>query len=62
MLKEAAITKISTLLKVDPAKLKAALTDTNEADIEISEDLTVLTKAEIEARDKKQIRHRKESR
>jgi hypothetical protein len=52
MLKEAAITKISTLLKVDPAKLKAALADEKEADIDIPEDLNVLTKAEMDARDK----------
>lgn len=52
MLKEAALAKISTLLKIDAAKLKAAMADEKEADIEIPEDLTILNKTELESRDR----------
>jgi hypothetical protein len=47
----AAKKKISTLLKVKETDLEAALKDEKEVDLTIPEDLEVLTKEELEARD-----------
>lgn len=53
MLKKAAILKMADLLKVDKAKIEAALAnDKEEVDIEIPEDVTILTKTELETRDR----------
>jgi hypothetical protein len=52
MLKEATITQLATLVKVDPAVLKAALVATDEQDVAIPADLQVLTKTEFETRDR----------
>jgi hypothetical protein len=54
MLKKTSITKICQHLKIDQAKLEAALADKAEVEIDIPDDLTVLTKPELTTRDKNQ--------
>lgn len=54
MLKDTSITKFATLLKIDPVKLKAAIASDKEEDVEIAEDLNVLTTPELKSRDDNQ--------
>lgn len=51
-LKKETITNIAKLLKLDEAKVIAALAAADEQDIEIQADLQVLTKTELETRDR----------
>lgn len=53
-IKKTTITKICTLLKIDQAKFEAAMNAKTDEDIEIADDLLVLTKAEATTRDKNQ--------
>lgn len=52
MLKEATITKIAQLLKVDAAKLKEAISHNEEKDVEIDEKLQVFDEASLASRDR----------
>lgn len=52
MLKKEVISKIAAALKLDAAAFETALTSTEEADITIPENLTVLTAEELSSRDK----------
>jgi paraquat-inducible protein B len=51
MLTQKTITEISKLLKMKPEDILTALKDEKEVDLELPADLTVLTTAELEARD-----------
>lgn len=48
MIKKTALAKIATLLKIDPAKLDAAVASDKDEDIDIADDLTVFNKAELD--------------
>lgn len=52
MLKEATITKIAQLLKIDTAKLKEAMSHKDEKDVEIDDKLQVFDDATLTARDR----------
>jgi len=54
MLKEAFLTKISGLLKIDLAKLKTAFAAKEEEEVEVGDDLTVFSNAELKLRDDNQ--------
>lgn len=54
MLKKTTVTKICQHLKIDQAKLEAALADKAEVEVEVSDDLQVFTKAELTQREKNQ--------
>lgn len=60
MLKKEHIEKIAGLLKIKPADLTTAITAPEEQDITISDDLLVLTTAELETRDQEKISTGKE--
>ncbi|MBP7398179.1 MAG: hypothetical protein KA954_01240 [Chitinophagales bacterium] len=51
MLKKDIIKKIATLLKIEESALTTAIADDKEVDLEISDDLHILTQPELEARD-----------
>src|SRR5581483_690301 len=51
-LKKEAITKLSALVKIDEKTLSEAIAATEEKDITIPEDLQVMTKTEVETRDR----------
>lgn len=54
MLKKDILEKIAALLKMDPAKLVEAATATEEKEIEVPKDLQVLTKTDLDTRDRAQ--------
>lgn len=47
MLSEKQLTALATLAKVEPAKLKAAIADEKEVEVELADDLTAFTTAEV---------------
>jgi len=61
MLKKATLEQIAGLLKMDPAKFVEAATATEEKDIEVTKDLNVFTKTDLDTRDRNKYKEGKDA-